>query len=72
VKKGLGLDQRPELIADYFGNYDRVVYLAQSDNARLRAMAEQQAAYLGLGYTYVFCGLEPLAKELELKINQRQ
>src|SRR4051794_2283046 len=35
VIKGLGLDRFPQLRDDYFGNYRRVVYLAQSDDPDL-------------------------------------
>jgi hypothetical protein len=48
VWRGLGLDRHPELRDDYFGNYDRVVWLAQSPNATLRALAEAAAGRLGL------------------------
>jgi Protein of unknown function (DUF1638) len=46
--KGLGLDKHPELRADYFANYKRLVYLAQEDRADLRAMAGGVAARLQL------------------------
>jgi hypothetical protein len=48
VIKGLGLDRHPELHADYFRNYRRVVYLAQSDEPSLRERAEAAARRLGL------------------------
>jgi hypothetical protein len=48
VIEGLGLDRHPELRDDYFGNYRRVIYLAQEDNAELRARAEWAAAQLDL------------------------
>ncbi|SDR56062.1 Protein of unknown function [Rhizobiales bacterium GAS113] len=48
VMEGLGLDRHPELLADYFGHYKRVVWLAQSDDAVLEARAEAAAAKLGL------------------------
>jgi len=48
VWKGLGLDRHPELAADYFRNYERVVYLAQFNDAELRAQAAAVAARLGL------------------------
>ena len=35
VWRGLGLDRHPELLADYFGNYRRLVYLAQTDDPAL-------------------------------------
>ncbi|MGI9247582.1 MAG: DUF1638 domain-containing protein, partial [Woeseiaceae bacterium] len=38
VRKGLGLDKRPELKDLYFGNYRRLVFLAQDDNPELREM----------------------------------
>ncbi len=68
VRDGLGLNRHPELLEQYFGNYRRVVYLAQTDSKKLQRMAREQAAYLGLEYTYVFCGLAPLKKALELTI----
>ena len=33
VIRGLGLDRHPELLPAYFGNYHRLVYLAQTDDA---------------------------------------
>jgi hypothetical protein len=48
--KPLGLDRHPELIADYFGNYEKVVYLAQTDDPALDAVAERCATMLGLAY----------------------
>ena len=37
VVRGLGLDRHPELLPIYFGNYRRLVYLAQTDDAELDA-----------------------------------
>jgi hypothetical protein len=48
--KPLGLDRHPELIADYFGNYEKVVYLAQIDDPELDRVAENAAKLLGLAY----------------------
>lgn len=48
VLKGLGLDRYPELKDDYFRNYERVVYLAQTRDPALRRKAERIADYLGL------------------------
>lgn len=51
VWEGLGLDRHPELLDSYFGNYTRVVYLAQSDDEELRAAAERAATRLGMDLT---------------------
>ena len=48
VWRGLGLDRHPELRDDYFGNYERVVWLAQAPTDELRAKAEAAAERLGL------------------------
>jgi hypothetical protein len=43
-------DTNPELIEMVFGNYTRLIYLAQTDNADLRARAMAAADLLGLEY----------------------
>lgn len=48
VLKGLGLDRFPQLKDDYFRNYERVVYLAQNDDPKLREKAKKIAEYLEL------------------------
>ncbi|MEM9040430.1 MAG: DUF1638 domain-containing protein [Actinomycetota bacterium] len=48
VWQGLGLDRHPELLSAYFGNYTRLVYLAQTDDPALRTAAERAAQRLGL------------------------
>jgi hypothetical protein len=61
VYAGLGLDRYPELLDDYFGNYRRVVYLAQTKNPDLEAQAKAAAVRLGLDYEYHFTGYGGLA-----------
>jgi hypothetical protein len=50
VVRGLKLDTHPELVPMMFGNYRRLVYLAQTDNAALRERAEAAATFLGLAF----------------------
>jgi len=50
VWEPLGLDRYPGLRDTYFGNYDRLIYLAQTDDAALDALAQGHAARLGLAY----------------------
>lgn len=60
--KPLGLDRHPELIRDFFGNYEKVVYLAQTDDPALEKVAIDAARLLGLSYEKRFTGygdLEP-------------
>jgi hypothetical protein len=64
VWKGLGLDRHPQLQPLYFGNYRRVVYLAQSDDAELRARAEAIAERLGLAFEVQQTGYGGLEERL--------
>ena len=61
VIKGLGLDRFPQLRDDYFQHYSRVVYLAQTQDAALRAKAEKAAAGLGLAFETRFTGYGAMA-----------
>lgn len=61
VIRGLGLDRHPELLPLYFGNYRRLVYLAQTDDVALTALAETGAARLGLAFERRLAGLGELA-----------
>src|SRR5690606_18434467 len=47
IIKGLGLDRFPELLECYFGNYSRVVFLAQVPDPELRAKPDEAAQRLG-------------------------
>ncbi len=50
IVEGLGLDRHPELRDDYFGNYTKLVYLAQTDDAALEALARRAAETLKLKF----------------------
>ncbi|RUY95981.1 DUF1638 domain-containing protein, partial [Mesorhizobium sp. M7A.F.Ca.CA.001.12.2.1] len=43
-------DKHPELIKDYFGNYEKLIYLAQTNDPELDKVAEKAARMLGLVY----------------------
>jgi len=67
--KPLGLDRHPELAKDFFGNYEKLIYLAQTDDPALEKVARDAATMLGLAYERRATGygdLEPaLAKAAE-------
>jgi len=50
IIKGFGIDKHPELRDMYFGNYKRLVYLAQTDDPKIDALAEAAAERLDLAY----------------------
>ena len=61
IVKGLGLDRHPQLLTEYFGNYRRLVYLAQTKDEGLQETAKQAAEKLGLAYEYRYTGYGELA-----------
>jgi hypothetical protein len=61
VVRGLGLDRHPELLPLYFGNYRRLVYLAQTEDLELTTRAEAAARRLGLAFERRSSGLGELA-----------
>lgn len=61
VWQGLGLDRHPHLLPLYFGNYKDLVYLAQTEDAKLQDMARAGAERLGLNYVYRQVGYGDLA-----------
>lgn len=62
VMDGLGITEHPQLLSAYFGNYTRVVYLAQTDDPALDARAEAAADTLGLRYERRATGYGELAE----------
>jgi hypothetical protein len=61
VIEPLGLDRHPELRDAYFRGYERVVYLAQTEDAVLDAAAQAAAKRLGLEYERRFVSYGDLA-----------
>lgn len=64
IWKGMGLDRHPELRDMYFRHYDRVIYLAQTDDSALTEAARAGAARLGLNFERRFTGYGDLAAAL--------
>ena len=60
IIKSLGLDRHPELRDDYFGHYEKLVYLAQTDDEALTKKAEAAAERLGLAFERRFVGFGDL------------
>jgi len=60
----LGLDRRPELRDDYFKNYSKVIWLAQSPTPELEIAANAAADLLGLPLEVRNVGEFGLAKEI--------
>jgi hypothetical protein len=60
VIRGLGIDRHPELEAVYFNHYRRVVYLSQTDDPDLLAMARRAADRLGLAFEHRPTGIAGL------------
>ncbi len=56
VWEGLGLDRWPQLRDQYFGNYRRLIYLSQIENADLVARAREAADRLGLEFAHQVVG----------------
>lgn len=61
VWRPMGLDRHPQLRDMYFGNYTKLVYQAQTNDAGLDAKAEDCARRLGLAYERRFTGYGDLA-----------
>ena len=68
VWEGFGMAKHPELRDMYFGNYTKVVFLAQTHDAALDMKAEAAAARLGLAYERRFTGYGELATAMATAI----
>jgi hypothetical protein len=64
VIRGLGLDRHPELFGTYFGNYKRLVYLAQAPAAASVDEARAIAVRMGLDFEFKQTGYGALQSTL--------
>jgi hypothetical protein len=71
VLRPLGIDRHPELATDIFGNYRRLVYLAQTDDPALTARAYAAAGALGLAFERRLTGYGELASSLTRFVEAR-
>ena len=65
----LGLDRHPELIDDYFKNYSKVVWLAQSPTEELKVAAQAAADLMKLPLEIAVVGESGLLDELKRLLN---
>jgi hypothetical protein len=66
----LGIDRHPELLEMYFGNYTRLVYLAQTESPELTELARAAAERLGLRFERVFTGMGEMVPELDAAMQE--
>jgi hypothetical protein len=65
VIEPLKLDKHPEIRDMVFGNYTKIVYLAQTHDNALKEKAKWAADYLGLDYEFRYTGYGDLEPELK-------
>jgi hypothetical protein len=68
VIRGLGLDRHPELFPSYFGNYRKLVYLAQAPSAESQRQAHAIAVRMGLDFEYRATGYGTLETALHAAV----
>jgi hypothetical protein len=70
VIRGLGLDKHPELFSMYFGNYRRLIYLAQAPRAASLQQAQAIAVRMGLAFEHRQTGYGTLATKLTAAVKR--
>ena len=71
VLKGLGLDRFPELLFEYFKNYKKLIYIAQTHDSSLELKARKAADRLGLQYERRIRGYGELGKFMASAVQPR-
>ena len=64
IMHGLGIDKHPELLPVYFGNYKKLVYLAQVASSEGVSLGQRAADRLGLSFEYRLTGYGALDSSL--------
>ena len=64
IMGGLGIEAHPELRDMYFGNYTKLIYLAQTDDPVLDEKARAAANRLGLAYERLSTGYGELESQI--------
>jgi hypothetical protein len=72
VVRPLGFDRYPELVDDVFGNYRRLVFLAQTEDDVLDVAARAAAERLGLAYERRLTGYGELAPALARFVEEQR
>lgn len=65
----LGLDRYPELVDDYFRNYQKVIWLAQNPTEELKLLAQEAADLIKLPLEIELVGESGLLDELKRLLN---
>lgn len=71
VVRALGLDRHPELAAEYFRNYRKLVYLAQTERPEAIERARQIADSLGFTFEYRYTGYGELGTRLRTLVTSQ-
>ena len=71
VVRSLGLDRHPELAAEYFRNYRKLVYLAQTEHPEAVERARQIADSLGFTFEYRYTGYGELGTRLRTLVTSQ-
>ena len=59
------MDQYPQLKNEYFRNYKKLTYLAQTESEELINKAKQHADFLNLEYNFYYTGLNQFKVAIE-------